>query len=42
MRRAYVTQYSPEPIYKPNTTEPMHLAVPFIEDGQTVYQTTQG
>lgn len=29
MRRAYVTQYSPEPIYKPNTKEPMHLAVPF-------------
>jgi ectoine hydroxylase-related dioxygenase (phytanoyl-CoA dioxygenase family) len=39
MRRAYVTQYSPEPIYKPNTNEPMHLAVPFLDDGEIVYQT---
>jgi len=30
MRRAYVTQYSPEPLYKPGTEEPMHLAVPFL------------
>lgn len=30
MRRAYVTQYSPEPLYKPGTKEPMHLAVPFL------------
>lgn len=30
MRRAYVTQYSPAPILKPNTEEPMHLAVPFL------------
>jgi ectoine hydroxylase-related dioxygenase (phytanoyl-CoA dioxygenase family) len=38
MRRAYVTQYSPAPIYKPNTTEPMHLAVPFLENGEVVYR----
>lgn len=38
MRRAYVTQYSPEPIYKPGTQEPMHLAVPFLRDGQIVHQ----
>ncbi len=36
-RRAYVTQYSPEPIYKPATHEPMHLAVPFLEDGRIVH-----
>jgi ectoine hydroxylase-related dioxygenase (phytanoyl-CoA dioxygenase family) len=34
MRRAYVTQYSPEPIYKPNTNELMHLGVPFLENGR--------
>jgi ectoine hydroxylase-related dioxygenase (phytanoyl-CoA dioxygenase family) len=34
LRRAYVTQYSPQPIYKPGTEEPMHLAVPFLEDGR--------
>ena len=34
MRRAYVTQYSPEPIYKPNTKEPMHLTVPFLKEGK--------
>jgi ectoine hydroxylase-related dioxygenase (phytanoyl-CoA dioxygenase family) len=39
MRRAYVTQYSPAPIYTPNTTEPMHLAVPFLESGEVVYRT---
>ncbi len=33
MRRAYVTQYSPEPIYKPGTTELMHLGVPFLHQG---------
>lgn len=36
MRRAYVTQYSPEPIFKPGTTELMHLAVPFIKNGSHV------
>ncbi|NOY42590.1 MAG: phytanoyl-CoA dioxygenase family protein [Planctomycetes bacterium] len=36
MRRAYVTQYSPEPIYKPGTKELMHLGVPFLEDGKNV------
>ncbi len=36
MRRAYVTQYSPEPLYKPGTTEPMHLAVPFLKDGRII------
>ncbi|HUG66187.1 MAG TPA: phytanoyl-CoA dioxygenase family protein, partial [Pirellulaceae bacterium] len=38
MRRAYVTQYSPAPIYKPNTNEPMHLAVPFLQDGEVIYR----
>lgn len=36
MRRAYVTQYSPEPIYKPGTTELMHLGVPFLDQGKRV------
>lgn len=36
MRRAYVTQYSPEPIYRPGTQELMHLAVPFLQAGQRV------
>jgi len=31
MRRAYVTQYSAEPIYKPGTQELMHLGVPFLQ-----------
>ncbi|MEZ6134458.1 MAG: phytanoyl-CoA dioxygenase family protein [Pirellulaceae bacterium] len=30
MRRAYVTQYSPEPILHPETQQPMHLAIPFL------------
>lgn len=34
MRRAYVTQYSAEPIHKPDSEELMHLGVPFLEDGQ--------
>jgi ectoine hydroxylase-related dioxygenase (phytanoyl-CoA dioxygenase family) len=34
MRRAYVTQYSPEPIYAQNSEELMHLGVPFIDDGR--------
>ncbi len=38
MRRAYVTQYSPEPIFKPGTHDPMHLAVPFLEDGRVVHR----
>ena len=37
MRRAYVTQYSPEPIYEPGSTEPMHLAVPFLKEGKIVH-----
>lgn len=36
MRRAYVTQYSPEPIYVPGTHDFKHLAVPFLEDGRRV------
>ena len=36
MRRAYVTQYSAEPVYKPDSEELMHLGVPFLEDGQRV------
>lgn len=38
MRRAYVTQYSAEPIHRPGEQEPMHLAVPFLRDGQIVPQ----
>lgn len=33
MRRAYVTQYSPEPIYQPGSDQLMHLGVPFLRDG---------
>lgn len=36
MRRAYVTQYSPQPIIKPDGSGPMHLAVPFLEVGKNV------
>lgn len=36
MRRAYVTQYSSEPLYKPGTQELMHLGVPFLKDGDIV------
>jgi len=36
MRRAYVTQYSPEPISKPDGSGLMHLAVPFLRDGKRV------
>jgi ectoine hydroxylase-related dioxygenase (phytanoyl-CoA dioxygenase family) len=31
MRRAYVTQYSPQPILRPEDNQPMHLAVPFLK-----------
>jgi ectoine hydroxylase-related dioxygenase (phytanoyl-CoA dioxygenase family) len=37
MRRAYVTQYSAEPIYQPESQELMHLGVPFLRDNQVVY-----
>lgn len=36
LRRAYVTQYSPEPIMKPDGTGPLHLAVPFLDSGRLV------
>ncbi len=36
MRRAYVTQYSPEPISKPDGSGPMHLEVPFLKNGERV------
>ncbi len=36
MRRAYVTQYSPEIIHRPGETEPMHLGVPFLENGRKI------
>ena len=36
MRRAYVTQYSAEPIRRPGEESPMHLAVPFLEEGRVV------
>ena len=38
MRRAYVTQYSAEPIYKPDGSCLMHLAVPFLADGVRVHR----
>jgi ectoine hydroxylase-related dioxygenase (phytanoyl-CoA dioxygenase family) len=41
MRRAYVTQYSPEPIYKPDSKELMHLGVPFLQDGKKVEPSTR-
>ncbi|MCP4194173.1 MAG: phytanoyl-CoA dioxygenase family protein [Planctomycetaceae bacterium] len=31
MRRAYVTQYSPQPIVRPEDNQPLHLAVPFLK-----------
>ena len=37
MRRAYVTQYSAEPIYKPDSMELMHLGVPFLREGRIIY-----
>lgn len=37
MRRAYVTQYSPEVIMDPATKMPKHLAVPFLENGTIIY-----
>lgn len=36
MRRAYVTQYSPEPIYQPGTDSLVHLGQPFLEQGKMV------
>ena len=36
MRRAYVTQYSPEIIRCPGETDPMHLGVPFLENGRKI------
>lgn len=41
MRRAYVTQYSAEPIVDPDTKELKHLAVPFLKDGQRLSEFTQ-
>ncbi len=34
LRRAYVTQYSPEPILNPDNQQLMHLGVPFLEAGR--------
>ena len=34
MRRAYVTQYSSRPVIDPSTNAPIHLAIPFINDGE--------
>jgi ectoine hydroxylase-related dioxygenase (phytanoyl-CoA dioxygenase family) len=39
MRRAYVTQYSTEPILVPDTGELMHLGVPFLQEGRIVATT---
>ncbi len=36
MRRAYLAQYSREPILKPQSGEPFGLTIPFIQDGQVV------
>lgn len=38
MRRAYVTQYSHEPMYYPLTRQLRHLAVPFLKDGERIYE----
>ena len=40
MRRAYVTQYSPEPILHPETGDLMHLGVPFLDSGNRVDRVT--
>ena len=40
MRRAYVTQYSEQPIVEPGSNTPFHLAVPFLANGKNVYTTT--
>ena len=37
IRRAYVTQYSPQPIIKPGENVPYHLAVPFLANDRIVY-----
>ncbi|MBT3891888.1 MAG: phytanoyl-CoA dioxygenase family protein [Planctomycetaceae bacterium] len=37
MRRAYVTQYSPQVIRDPAAKVPKHLAVPFLENGSNIY-----
>lgn len=42
MRRAYVTQYSSEPIRRPGENEPMHLAVPFIGSAVNVSEIDRG
>lgn len=42
MRRAYVTQYSPEPMINPADRKPIHLAVPFLKEGQVVTGEPQG
>ncbi len=36
MRRAYVTQYSPTPIVKPDGSGLLHLAVPFLREGERI------
>lgn len=36
MRRAYVTQYSPKPIMRPESEELLHLGVPFLRHGEPV------
>ena len=36
MRRAYVTQYWSEPICKPDSHEPLHLAISFLKNGHLV------
>jgi len=36
MRRAYVTQYSSRPVIDPSTNAPIHLAIPFISDGEVI------
>ena len=36
MRRAYVTQYSSEILRRPGEIKPMHLGVPFLENGRRI------
>lgn len=38
MRRAYVTQYSADPILDPSSNKLLHLGVPFLRDGQVQNQ----
>ncbi len=40
MRRAYITQYSPEPIYKPGSKDLLHLSVPFLRNSRRIVESS--